>query len=267
MLARNSRNKTATAATSNSTGAPQAGALPQHVAIIMDGNGRWAKERGLSRQAGHRAGTENLRRLLQVFVERRIEYLTLYAFSTENWKRPRREINPLLHLIGRVIDRELNTLHESGVRLVHIGNLEPLSDDLRGRICRAIELTKDNDRLTVCVAFNYGARAEIVDAARRLIREGVAPEDVTEESFAGYLNTAGLPDPDLVIRTAGEMRLSNFLLWQAAYAEFYSTPVYWPDFGEAEVDKALQAYSQRVRNFGGLKGASANGNKGNGRHG
>jgi len=264
MLSRSTRNKTAN---SSSTDVPPETALPRHVAIIMDGNGRWARERGLSRQAGHRAGTENLRRLLKVFAERRVQYLTLYAFSTENWKRPKREINPLLRLIGRVIDRELQSLHENGVRLVHIGSLEPLSDDLRGRICRAIELTKDNDTLTVCVAFNYGARAEIVEAARRLIRDGVAPEDVTEESFAGHLSTAGLPDPDLVIRTAGEMRLSNFLLWQAAYAEFYSTPVYWPDFDETEVDKALLAYSQRVRNFGGLNGGSANGAKSNGRHG
>jgi undecaprenyl diphosphate synthase len=246
--------------------APSASALPQHVAIIMDGNGRWARERGLSRQAGHRAGTENLRRLLKVFVERGVKYVTLYAFSTENWKRPKREINPLLRLIGRVIDRELQSLHENGVRLVHIGSLDPLSDDLRGRICRAMELTKDNSTLTVCVAFNYGSRAEIADAARRMIQDGVAPEDVTEQSFAAYLNTAGLPDPDLVIRTAGEMRLSNFLLWQSAYAEFYATPVYWPDFDEAEVDKALQAYSQRVRNFGGLKDAAANGHKRNGKH-
>jgi undecaprenyl diphosphate synthase len=263
MLARSPRSKTPR--TKPAEASPES-ALPRHVAIIMDGNGRWAKERGLSRQAGHRAGTENLRRLLKVFAERGVKYLTLYAFSTENWKRPKREINPLLHLIGRVIDRELKSLHENGVRLVHIGSLEPLSEDLRNRICRAIELTKDNDRLTVCVAFNYGSRAEIVEAARRMIEDGVAPEDVTEQSFASYLNTAGLPDPDLVIRTAGEMRLSNFLLWQSAYAELYVTPVYWPDFDETEVDKALLAYSQRVRNFGGLNGAPANGTKSNGKH-
>jgi undecaprenyl diphosphate synthase len=231
----------------NSKDAQASDAVPRHVAIIMDGNGRWARERGLSRQAGHRAGTENLRRLLKVFAERKVKYLTLFAFSTENWKRPKREINPLLRLIGHVIDRELQSLHENGVRLVHIGSLEPLSDDLRNRICRAIEQTKDNDRLTVCVAFNYGSRAEIVDATRRMLRDGI--------------------DPDLVIRTAGEMRLSNFLLWQSAYAEFYSTAVYWPDFDEAEVDKALLAYSQRVRNFGGLNGATANGHKSNGKHG
>jgi undecaprenyl diphosphate synthase len=252
--------------TQEQTPSPEAGAPPRHVAVIMDGNGRWAKQRGLSRQAGYRAGTENLRPILQAFAERGVKYLTLFAFSTENWRRPKREVNPLLRLIGRVIDRELRALHENGVRLVHIGSLDPLSDDLRTRIQNAIDLTKDNDRLTVCVAFNYGSRAEIVDAARRMLKDGVAPESVTEETFASYLGTAGLPDPDLVIRTAGEMRLSNFLLWQAAYAEFYSTPVYWPDFNEAEVDRALEAYSRRVRNFGGLTGTSANGHRANGKH-
>jgi undecaprenyl diphosphate synthase len=232
----------------------------------MDGNARWARERGLSKQAGYRAGTENLRPLLQAFAERGVEYVTLFAFSTENWKRPKREINPLLRLIGRVIDRELNALHENGVRLVHIGSLTPLSDDLRQRIERAIELTKDNKRLTVCVAFNYGSRAEIVDAARRVVAAGVSPEELTEETFERFLNTAGLPDPDLVIRTAGEMRLSNFLLWQAAYAELYSTPVYWPDFDEAEIDRALEAYSRRVRRFGGRENGASNGHKSNGKH-
>jgi undecaprenyl diphosphate synthase len=242
------------------------GRVPRHVAIIMDGNGRWAQERGLPRQAGYRAGTENLRRLIRAFAEREVQFLTLFAFSTENWRRPKREINPLLRLIGRVLDRELSALHENGVRLVHIGNLEPLSDDLRRRICNAVELTKNNTRLTVCVAFNYGSRAEIVEAVRRAVREGLDPEDITEESFDRLLGTAGMPEPDLVIRTAGEMRLSNFLLWQAAYAEFYATPVYWPDFDEAEIDRALAAYGQRVRRFGGLEGPRANGLFLNGKH-
>ncbi len=241
--------------------------IPRHVAIIMDGNGRWAQDRGLSKQAGYRAGTENLRPLLQVFAERGVKFVTLFAFSTENWKRPKREINPLLRLIGRVIDKELQALHENGVRLVHIGSLSPLSDDLRRRIERAIELTKDNDQLTVCVAFNYGSRAEIVDAARQAIRDGIPAEELTEETFAEYLNTAGLPDPDLVIRTAGEMRLSNFLLWQAAYAEIYSTPVYWPDFDKAEIERALLAYSQRIRRFGGSNnGDAVKANGANGHH-
>jgi undecaprenyl diphosphate synthase len=224
------------------------------VAIIMDGNGRWAQERGLSRQAGHRAGTENIRRIIRRFGERGVKYLTLFAFSTENWKRPRREINPLMRLVGRVIDRELNALHESNVRLLHLGSLEPLSADLQRRVRDAIELTRDNDGLTVCVAFNYGGRAEIVDAVRRIASEGLRPEQIDEEAFSSYLGTRGLPDPDLVIRTAGEMRVSNFLLWQAAYAEYYSTPAYWPDFDEKEVDRALEAYGQRVRRFGGLNG-------------
>jgi undecaprenyl diphosphate synthase len=261
MLSRSSR----TAKTKPQAGPGTNNGPPRHVAIIMDGNGRWAQERGLSKQAGYRAGTENLRRLLQAFTERGVKYVTLFAFSTENWKRPKREINPLLRLIGRVIDRELTALHENGVRLVQIGSLDPLSDDLRRRILKAIELTKNNDRLTVCVAFNYGARAEIVEAARRLIRDRVSPDDLNEKVFESYLSTAGLPDPDLVIRTAGEMRLSNFLLWQAAYAEFYSTSVYWPDFDEAEIDCALEAYSQRVRRFGGSSNGASNG-KANGRH-
>jgi undecaprenyl diphosphate synthase len=225
----------------------------------MDGNGRWAQERGLSRQAGHRAGTENIRAVIRAFAEREVRYLTLFAFSTENWKRPRSEINPLMRLVGRVLDRELTSLHRNNVRLLHLGVLEPLPADLRRRVVDAIDLTAANTGITVSVAFNYGARAEIVEAVRRIMRSGLAPEEVTEESFGCYLSTAGLPDPDLVIRTAGEMRLSNFLLWQAAYAEFYSTPVYWPDFGVDEVERALEAYSKRGRRFGGLAHAGGNG--------
>ncbi len=229
---------------------PDAG-LPQHVAVIMDGNRRWAEARGLPRQAGYRAGTENIRRLIQAFAERGVRYLTLFAFSTENWKRPKSEINPLFRLIGRVIDRELNALHENGVRLVHIGDLSPLAADLQRRIRNAIELTKNNDRMTVCVAFNYGGRAEIVEAVRQLVAEGVAPEGVTEAAIESRLGTHGLPDPDLVIRTSGEMRLSNFLIWQTAYSEYYTTPAYWPDFDEAEIERALAAYASRGRRFGG----------------
>jgi undecaprenyl diphosphate synthase len=220
------------------------------VAVIMDGNGRWARERGLSRQAGHRAGTENIRRIIQAFGERQVKYLTLFAFSTENWSRPRREVNALLRLLGRVIDRELNALHENDVRLLHIGSLEPLPEALQRRVHDAIELTKDNTGITVCVAFNYGGRAEIVEAVRRIVASGIAPNDIDEATLACFLSTGDLPDPDLVIRTAGELRLSNFLLWQAAYAEFYSTPVFWPDFGEDDVQQALDAYAKRVRRFG-----------------
>lgn len=226
--------------------------LPTHVAIIMDGNGRWARQRGLSRQAGHRAGTENIRRVIETFGERGVQYLTLFAFSTENWTRPRAEVNALMRLVSRVINREIQALHEKGVRLVHLGRLDRLPSEVRKKVEQAIELTKDNQRMTVCVAFDYGGRAEIVEAVRRIVAEGVAPERIDEALFDSYLYTAGIPDPDLVIRTAGEVRVSNFLLWQSAYAEYYATPTYWPDFGPEEIERALQAYGERVRRFGGV---------------
>ncbi len=227
-------------------------ALPVHVAIIMDGNGRWAKERGLSRQQGHRAGTENIRRIIRYLGERGVKYLTLYAFSTENWARPRPEVRALMSLVGRVIKREVKELNERGVRLVHIGRLDNLAPGLRRQVVDAIELTKGNTEMTVAVAFDYGGRAEIVDAVRRIIEEGVVASKVDEETISRYLYTAGMPDPDLVVRTAGEMRLSNFLIWQAAYAEYYSTPTYWPDFGPDNMGEALQEYAKRERRFGGL---------------
>jgi undecaprenyl diphosphate synthase len=227
--------------------------VPRHVAIIMDGNGRWAAQRGLSRNAGHRAGTENIRRIIQGFGERGVEVLTLYAFSTENWNRPRREVNALMRLIGRVLNREVKELHKNGVKLVHIGKLDPLEPELRKKVEDAIELTKENDRMTVALAFNYGGRAEILDAVRRIVAAGIPADDIDETVFSSYLYTAQLPDPDLVIRTAGEVRLSNFLLWQSSYAELYATPTYWPDFDEPEIDRALDAYAQRVRRFGGLQ--------------
>jgi len=226
--------------------------VPRHVAVIMDGNGRWAQERGMSRHAGHRAGTENIRNIIRAFGERGVEVLTLYAFSTENWGRPRREVNALMRLIGRVITREVKELHRNGIRLVHIGDLAPLDGAIRSKVERAIALTKDNDRMTVAVAFNYGSRAEIVEAAKRIVAAGIPADQIDEPLFASYLYTAGLPDPDLVIRTAGEVRLSNFLLWQSSYAELYATPAYWPDFDEAEVDRALAAYARRLRRFGGV---------------
>ncbi|MEX2245853.1 MAG: polyprenyl diphosphate synthase [Dehalococcoidia bacterium] len=230
---------------------PAPAQAPRHVAVIMDGNGRWAKERGLSREKGHRAGTENIRRIIQTFGERGVEVLTLYAFSTENWSRPRREVNALVRLIPRVIDREIDELDRNGVRLVHIGSLEPLTGTIRKRVEQAIARTKDNVRMTVALAFNYGGRAEIIDAVRRIVADGVPAEQIDEALFASYLYTAGLPDPDLIIRTAGDVRLSNFLLWQSAYAELYSTPTYWPDFDEVEIERALAAYARRQRRFGG----------------
>ena len=228
--------------------------VPRHVAIIMDGNGRWATSRGMSRSEGHRAGTENVRRAIEAFAQEGVEYLTLYAFSTENWARPSEEVEALISLIHEVIGPESENLHDMGVRIRHIGSLGRLSDELRCAIEESVELTENNDRLTLCVAFNYGARAEILEAVRRIVREGVDAESVDEQTFAARLHTAGVPDPDLIIRTAGEMRLSNFLLWQSAYAEFYSTPVLWPDFDSVEVGKAIEAYRRRRRKFGRLDG-------------
>jgi len=226
--------------------------IPDHVAIIMDGNGRWARIRGRPRLAGHRAGTENLRHIIERFADYGVRHLTLYAFSTENWNRPRREVRGLMAILSQVIKRETKHLHGNGIRLLHIGDLSALDPRLQRQVREAIELTRDNDRMTLAIAFNYGGRAEIVDAVRRIVTHGIPPEQIDEHLFAAYLSTAGLPDPDLIIRTAGEMRLSNFLLWQGAYAEFCTTPVYWPDFDIHDIDEALLAYSQRKRRFGGL---------------
>jgi len=224
--------------------------VPYHVGIIMDGNGRWARERGLPRLAGHRAGTENIRRVLEAAVEFGIKVLTLYAFSTENWARPIEEVQGLMRLLRENLDRQLPELHEKGVQLRHSGRLTGIDPELQERIRSAIEMTKDNDRIILNVAFNYGGRAEILDAVRRLMEDGVRPDELTEELFSRYLYTGDLPDPDLIIRTGGEYRLSNFLLWQAAYAEYYATPTYWPDFDKEEFRKALEEYARRERRFG-----------------
>jgi undecaprenyl diphosphate synthase len=224
--------------------------VPTHVAIIMDGNGRWAKARGLPRLAGHRAGVENLRRVLEASVEFGIEYLTIYAFSTENWERPAAEVRGLLNILEEVIDRELEKLHENGVQLRHIGRLERLSPELQEKVRSAIELTRHNDRLILNVAWNYGGRDEIVHAIQRIIDVGIPAEEVDEEVVRKHLYTKDCPDPDLVIRTSGEYRVSNFLIWQAAYAEWYITPIYWPDFGREELLKALHEFATRERRFG-----------------
>ncbi len=224
--------------------------IPHHVAIIMDGNGRWAQARGLPRLAGHRAGTENLRRVLRATVEFGVQVLTLYAFSTENWGRPKSEVQGLLSIFERMIDRELSELHEEGVQLRHIGRLEHIPARFQRKIMNAVALTKDNQRLILNVAFDYGGRAELVNAIRRIITDGVPAEQVDESLVSNYLYTAGCPDPDLIIRTSGEMRLSNFLIWQAAYAEIYTTPILWPDFDKDELYQALQAYNKRERRFG-----------------
>ena len=227
--------------------------IPSHVAIIMDGNGRWAAKRGLPRNEGHRAGVENMRRVLEGAVEFGVKVLTVYAFSTENWGRPEEEVSGLLGILEETIKREVPELHKNGVRLRHLGRLEGIRVEMQQAVYAAIELTKNNDRITLNVAFNYGGRAEILDAIRKMIDDRVPPENVDEALFDRYLYTAGLPDPDLIVRTAGEMRLSNFLIWQAAYAEYYSTPTFWPDFDKPELYKALLAFSQRQRRFGKLE--------------
>jgi undecaprenyl diphosphate synthase len=216
----------------------------------MDGNGRWAQARGKSRQAGHRAGTENIRRVIEAFARQGVQYLTLYAFSTENWSRPRREVSALMRVLALALKNEVENFHKNNIRLLHIGNLGALPPQLQQQVQDALHLTRNNTRMTVCVAFNYGGRDEIVRAVRRIAAERLDPEQITAEALAERLDTAGMPDPDLVIRTAGEMRLSNFLLWQAAYAELYITPVLWPDFGADDVAEALAEYARRTRKFG-----------------
>ena len=224
--------------------------VPQHVAMIMDGNGRWALQRGLPRLAGHKAGTENLRRVIRATVEFGVKYLTIYAFVTEYWGRPAEEVNGLMLILQNVIDRELNELHKEGVQLRHIGRLERLDPAVQKKVLHAIDLTRNNDRLILNVAFNYGGRDEIVNAIQNIIKDGIPAEDVTDELVNRHLFTAGVPDPDLIIRTSGELRVSNFLIWQAAYSEWYITPTYWPDFDKDEYRRALETFANRDRRYG-----------------
>lgn len=226
--------------------------LPRHIAFIMDGNGRWAKQRGLSRLEGHKAGVENAQSIIRSLSQRHVKYVTLYGFSTENWSRPEEEVDGLLCLLAEVIHREMLGLHEQRVRILHIGCLGRLSLELQRSINKAVELTKNNTGMTISLAFNYGGRLEILNAVRRLISDGIPYQNIDEALFNDYLYTGGLPDVDLVIRTGGEVRTSNFLIWQAAYSEYYFTPVLWPDFGEDDLNRALLSYSQRQRRFGGL---------------
>ena len=231
--------------------------VPQHVGIIMDGNGRWAQARGWPRMAGHKAGVDNIQPILESCVEFGIKALSIYAFSTENWRRPPDEVQGLMRLLGLTIQRQLNELHKNGVKIVHSGRLEGIDAHLQKQILRALEVTKNNSRITLNVAFNYGGRAEIVDAVHSIMQSGIAPEQVTEELISQHLYIPNLPDPDLIIRTGGDRRMSNFLLWQAAYAEFYLTPTQWPDFGPDELYRALQDFSGRQRRFGGVIEAPA----------
>lgn len=226
--------------------------VPAHVGIIMDGNGRWANRRGLPRLAGHHAGTENVRRITTACADAGVDVLTIYAFSTENWRRPADEVFGLMRLLAQRIDIEAAELHRNNVQIRHVGALEGVQPSLADRVRAAVELTRANTGLVLNVAFNYGGRQEIARAVQRIMALGVPAEDITEQLIDEHLDTAGLPDLDLVIRTGGEMRLSNFLLWQAAYAEYYSTPICWPDFGREELYQAFAEFGRRVRRFGGL---------------
>jgi len=226
--------------------------LPNHVAIIMDGNGRWAERRGLPRSAGHQAGFNRIRTAVKTMLLHNIKYLTVYSFSTENWNRPAEEVKAILDLLVNNIDREAEELNRQQVQLRHIGRLNELPENVRDAIIRACTLTRNNNRLIFSFAFNYGGRIEILDAARRLLACQTPPEKLDEKVWTSNLYTAGLPDVDLLIRTGGELRISNFLLWQSAYAEFYFTRVLWPDFTRRHLEKALEVYSRRQRRFGGL---------------
>lgn len=224
--------------------------IPTHVAIIMDGNGRWAKQRGKPRSEGHRQGTENLRRTIRSAVEFGIPIMTIYAFSTENWSRPRREVRLLMRILEMVIDRELEELNQEGVQIRHIGELDGIDSRLAQKVMHACDKTRHNQRLILNVAFNYGGRDEIVHAVQNIVRDGIPADEITEKTISNYIYTSDLPDPDLIIRTSGEFRLSNFLIWQGAYSEIYTTPTYWPDFDKEEFRKALVEYSHRRRRFG-----------------
>ncbi len=232
----------------------------RHVAIIMDGNGRWAKARGLPRFAGHRSGVEAVRRTVRAAIELGIDYLTIYSFSSENWTRPAEEIGDLMGLMRRFIRQDLVDLHNSGVKIVTIGERERVEADLLTLIDEAVIMTAANAKLTLVIAFNYGSRGEIAKAARRLAeqvaRGELAPAAITPEMLSASLDTAGIPDPDLLIRTSGEQRLSNFLLWQSAYTEFVFLDTHWPDFGKEQLEQALTIYRSRSRRFGGLDARS-----------
>ena len=226
--------------------------LPNHIAFIMDGNGRWAEKRGLPRLEGHRAGIESTRSVIERLGDYKIRYVTLYSFSTENWQRPEEEVSGLFRILKESIEEETTKLHQKGVKIRHIGCPQGLPPDLKLAIEEAVELTKNNSEMTLGFAFNYGSRQEILDAVRSIVARGIPARDIDDKLFNGFLYTTGLPDVDLVVRTGGEVRISNFLLWQSAYSEYYFTKVLWPDFNAEELDKALVVYSQRQRRFGGL---------------
>ena len=225
---------------------------PCHVAIIMDGNGRWAEQRGLPRPLGHEAGVNNFRAVVKLLTDYGIKYLTLYLFSTENWNRPKEEVNGLFNLLAQKIESETEYFHQANIRVKHFGKLSRLPTELRQKVENAVKLTMNNTGMVFCIALDYGGRSEIIEAIRRIIADNIPPANIDEVLFKRYLYSEGILDPDLIIRTGGEMRLSNFLLWQAAYSELYFTPVLWPDFGRKEIEEALLDYKQRQRRFGSL---------------
>ncbi len=226
--------------------------VPVHVAIIMDGNGRWAKQRGLPRLEGHRVGVDRIQRVLETLGTQGVKYVTLYAFSTENWNRPQEEVAGLLEILQDALQQQAQALHENNVRIFHIGKLDRLSPGLQEAVDQVQELTSNNTGINLNVAFDYGGRDEILEAVRRILRDGIPAEQLDQEMFSRYLYTAHCPDPDLIIRTGGEQRISNFLLWQSAYSEYYYTPTLWPDLDSAELEQVLESFSSRQRRFGGV---------------
>ena len=222
----------------------------QHVAIIMDGNGRWASAKNLPRSAGHKAGASNIRRVVNKFKDRGLKYITLYAFSTENWSRPEHEINTIMELLVSTVDDQLSDLDESNIRILHIGDKTGLTPNVKRSIETCEKLTSDNTEMTLCIAFNYGGRAELINAIEIILDDPKINGKLDESLIEKNLYTHNIPDPDLIIRTAGEMRLSNFLIWQSAYSEYYATEILWPDFDEREIELALEAYRRRTRKYG-----------------
>ena len=247
-----------TANTTNPAGERETPGLPRHIAIILDGNGRWAKRRGLPRTAGHAAGAENFRKIALYCRDIGVDYLTVYAFSTENWKRPSDEVKTLMRLLNKYLHEAIDTMERDGMKMRVFGDVEGLSPELQALVARTNEISKRIDGFQANICLNYGGRAEIVQAAERYARDLAAGkvsdgEALTEEGFASYLYSSGIPDPDLLIRPGGEQRISNFLLWQCAYSEFYFTDVLWPDFSTDELDKAIAAFRGRDRRYGGVK--------------
>ena len=237
----------ASASQQGSKGQPK---VPVHVAIIMDGNGRWAQNRGLPRLDGHRVGVDSIQKILKTLSQKGVQYVTLYAFSTENWNRPEEEVTGILEILQYALRVQTEALHENNVRIVHIGKQDRLSPELQEEVAHAEQLTRENSGITLNVAFDYGGRDEILAAVKKIIRDGIPEDQVDEALFQSYLFTGHSPDPDLIIRTGGEMRISNFLLWQSAYSEYYHTPTLWPDLDSDELEQVLEAYSTRQRRFG-----------------